>query len=126
MDLVSILTAIGASGVVTAVVSWVQNRRINNATAYAATHNAEADYTCRIIEQADKRVAQALDDRDRAFRERAEAYETAKRQCKDKHRIAIFKSGYSASIVADYRAVYPRKHHILYNLQVQNTNICLY
>lgn len=76
MDWVSLLSAIGFSGIVTAIVGTFQNRRINRATADSSV----TEYTTRIIEQSDARVKQTLDDRVRAFQERDEAYAEAKEQ----------------------------------------------
>jgi hypothetical protein len=84
MDILSIITAIAGSGILTAVVGFFQNRRINQASAVAAERTTEADYTERILKQADDRVAQALADRDRAFKERDDAYAESKLQRKAK------------------------------------------
>lgn len=80
MDWVSLVSAIGFSGILTAVVTGIQNKRINKASA----NNSDADYSAKILAQADERVAQALSDRDRAMKERDEAYAEAKGQRKSK------------------------------------------
>lgn len=78
------MSAIGVSGAVTAVVSGLLNKRITTATA----NNSTADYTEKIIRQADERVAQAISDYNRAIKERDEAYAESKgqRNAKRDHR----------------------------------------
>ncbi len=85
MNFESIIIAVVSSGAITAVVTWFQNRRINNATARATSYSSESDYAEKIIAQADKRVEQMMEDRKRALQERDEAYKEAKVQRKDKH-----------------------------------------
>lgn len=80
MNIVEILSAVGVSGVITGVLALFQDRRIRKATAVASERTTEADYTTKILEQADERVKQALDDRERAFAERDKAYTEAKEQ----------------------------------------------
>lgn len=80
MDWISLLSAIGFSGILTAIVGAVQNKRINKATA----DNSSADYTSKIIAQAEDRVNQVLEDRARMLQERNEAYTESKGQRKAK------------------------------------------
>lgn len=58
MDITTLLTAIGVSGLLSGLLQWFTNRKITNAQA----DNATADYVSKIIEQADKRVQQYEDD----------------------------------------------------------------
>lgn len=75
-----LLLAVVTSGIITAVVTGIQNKRITNATA----NNGNADFTAKIIEQAEQRVKHAIDDRDRALAERNDSYAEAKGQRKAK------------------------------------------
>ncbi len=84
MNIADILTAVGVNSILLAVIAFFQNRHINNATAKATERSTEADYTKRILEQADDRVNQAIADRDRVVKERDEAYLEAKAQRKAK------------------------------------------
>lgn len=80
MDWISLLVAIGASGIITTIVTAVLNKRITKAQA----KNSEADYAAKVIAQCEERVKHALQDRDRALEERNEAREEAKGQRKAK------------------------------------------
>lgn len=73
MDWVTLLSALGIGGVLQFVVSAIFNRKSNN-----------ADYAQKILEQAEIRVSQALDDRDRIIKERDYARDEAKGQRKSK------------------------------------------
>lgn len=77
---VSIITAVVASGILTTIITAIQKRGIVRATA----NNSNADYTSKIIAQSDARVAQALEDKNRAVKERDDAYADAKGQRKAK------------------------------------------
>jgi hypothetical protein len=80
MDWTTIIVAFVANGVLLGIVTGLQNRRINRASA----NNSDAEYSSKIIQQSDERVRQALDDRDRVMRERNDAYEESKGQRKAK------------------------------------------
>lgn len=73
MDWVTLLSALGIGGVLQFVVTAIFNRKSNN-----------ADYAQKILDQAEIRVTQALDDRERVTKERDEAREEAKGQRKAK------------------------------------------
>lgn len=86
MDWISLVSAVGINTLAMAVITGIQNRRINK----AAANNSNADYAQKVIAQADERVAQAISDRERAISERDAAYaeskgqRTAKREWRDK------------------------------------------
>jgi hypothetical protein len=87
MDIQSILISFAGSSVLTSIVGWLVNRKLNIIAAQKAEVGVKsdiADYTAKILLQAEERVKQALSDRDRAIRERDEAYMEAKEQRKAK------------------------------------------
>lgn len=73
MDWLTLASALGVSSILQIVVTGWQNRKIN-----------KADYAQKIIDQAETRVTHALDDRDRAIKERDEAWADSKGQRKAK------------------------------------------
>lgn len=80
MDWISLLAAVGSSGIlITIVTAWL-NRKVTKGIA----NNSNADYADKIIAQADRRVEQALTDKERALQERDNAYTESKGQRKAK------------------------------------------
>jgi hypothetical protein len=91
MDIQSILVAFAGSSTFTTVLGWRVNRKLNAIAAQKAEVEVKsdtADYTAKILDQADKRVEQTIADRERAISERDKAYTEAKeqRKAKQEHR----------------------------------------
>lgn len=80
MDILSILTAIGASGVISGLLTWLGSRRKDA----AQVSNLKADYTDKILQQSNERAAQYKADADQFRKEREEAREEAKGQRRSK------------------------------------------
>ncbi len=78
---------LGGGGIISSIVMAYMNRRVTRAQALQIESQAKtgnADYADKIIEQANERVSQALADRDRALKERDDAYIESKAQRKAK------------------------------------------
>jgi hypothetical protein len=66
----ALLASTGFSTLLITIFGAWQNRKINRIKTEAEANTAEADYSERIIKQANERVDQAIDDRNRAIADR--------------------------------------------------------
>lgn len=91
MGWTEIIIAVITSGIITAIVSGILNRRVTRAQA----NNSDADYAEKIIKQADDRVAQyradmelVREERDK-WQEESRGQRKAKQEWRGKHEEAV-------------------------------------
>lgn len=82
MDIATIITAINTIAI--GILGWLGDRRMKRAEAVSKERTSETDYTGQIIKQAEERVSQLREDKERAIAERDAAYAESKGQRKSK------------------------------------------